>query len=263
MTDAEESSSPNGTPPSALDTLNAALDFIGERFQAPRLTVGAHEDDLAAVALALIRVMIVQGEAIAALAATPFAEAAHVNLRALFEAWLDISYLLAPEDRAEQVKRARKALAHGYDSAIKFANEQIPGDTDIESLVRERKRVIDADPAAYKELQQVGDKRFWSGTSRKRLAGIIESLPAMKGMGLASFYTLLSFDSHNLIAHIRDVVREEGDGEVILHHRHFLTATEAGEFYSTVCAKLIASAWEAFARTFGLTDAGTRKRGRG
>jgi hypothetical protein len=145
-----------------------------------------------------------QGRAIALLADSGVAECAYSNLRSMFEAYVDLRYLLMGDQKASALRVVLYAihdLIAGSDQAGIADSEARAGALDlIESWGQE-------DPATLNAFKADWDGRrrgHWSGMSRTALIRHLDPDPR----SLLVTYKALSWESHGVLSAILDHMRE-------------------------------------------------------
>jgi uncharacterized protein DUF5677 len=200
----------------------------------------------AAATLALFRLMLAHAHAIRILGETPYAETAGANVRAMFEAWVDIYNILEP---GREEINARRSIIFGL---LEFKEHSIStGHLDTDDIAK-----LDAHLAPYRtefpdlvqdvELQRTRkdprNSNYWSGTSRSELIKRMEV--AGVGSTLRSIYKMLSWDAHHVVAvALRASIRQTDDGTIDVGFEMLQTAEEAATMARYLAVRMLVKAW--------------------
>lgn len=245
--------------------LYALVGYVLSRFQRLPCTAATPEDrELVRASHALMRTALVQAQAVGALGDTKVAEAAAVNLRALFEVCVELRYLLLGGRKKGETpaRRAQQMYVYAWmeleeavrSSAIMDAEDRATAQSQLDvartrypDIHQELERLRQADP--YKRLPI-----HWSGESTR--GKIITQVGANFPGGAAQLrqaYKSLSWETHSVMGHIRDVLEEEGpEGTVRLRFRHFMEQDQAAEVNAGLALSMLGDAWTVFANAFNL-----------
>jgi len=229
--------------------LSRLLGYLENRL--PGLRLSKQDGDVATAAMALLRAAMVQAAAVLTLARTQVAEAAQVNVRSLFEAWVNLRYLLLHGD---PTRNARKCIA----SAHLELRDHVSTLTDSEKNVAKIDALLDrlkkADAAAVQDVvAQRQERRYhWSGLSRTKLVETVGAALPPQEVNLRQAYKVMSWDGHHDIAVIRDVQRAAMENGEHLEFRHWQAQQETAEGCAYMALGLLADCWTVFAGAFGL-----------
>lgn len=233
----------------SLRELSHVLGFLENRL--PGLQLPGADNDVAIASMALLRAAMVQGAAVLTLGRTEVAESAEVNLRSLFEAWVNLRFLLLHGDRT---RNARKYIASAYLELRDYVAALGDSEEDVAKLDALLEKLKQADPAAVQEVvtQREDRKWHWSGLNLTKVIDTVGAALPPKDVNLRQVYKLMSWGGHHDIAVIRDVQRTAlEDGEHVTF-KHWQPQEETAEFCAYGALGFLADCWTVFAGAFGL-----------
>lgn len=227
-----------------VQDLARALEYIRPRAQG-RFELPDEEAEAAAAALSLLRTMVVHAEANLHLASTPFAEAASANLRAMFEAWIQLRYLLTRPDRREA------ALRYKIFGLFEFRDYLVTTEADPEDLAvlqEEIRTVQRAELGVVEHVERLrsgklgGSKYYWTGMGPTALVKEVG-----KHLGdddqLVRFYKYASWDAHHVLTTVLDVSQRSNGGTPHIQFGPRQPPPEAAAFSCGVAARMLGDAW--------------------
>jgi ATPase related to the helicase subunit of the Holliday junction resolvase len=221
--------------PSALLELAGTLSKKVEALPEPGPGTSRH--DLVIVVKSLMRGMIMQGRAFAAVCAAGLAWAAGSNLRSMFEVHLDIRFLLGGSDPE---RLARRIVLY----AMKDMAEYEPsGNSALLAAIDGFRRL---DPTATQEFEDAWKKNkgHWSGRSRTTLMETLEPTST----DLQRFYKGYSWGSHMVLEPVLDYDWSEGGDRRRENRRSDPTQDPVD---CTPAADLLRSSWVVVSTFFG------------
>jgi hypothetical protein len=218
-----------------------------------RVRVAEEERDVASAAKALLRSVVVQATAVDTLNDTQVAEAGAVNVRVMLDTAADLIFMLRSQDR---LRSARKYHITAYLEVQAHFRATGADDATMADLAMRIDHARTVDREAFQEVlhQRSGrgpGRYHWSGLSRSEIARRVET--RVNGIGpISRAFKVFSWDTHSVMAGLRDVREIEIDGEQVYEHAHWQTQAEAAEFNASVAFNALACAWQVFAESFAI-----------
>lgn len=229
--------------------LHHLVSYVTTKLDTLRVPVTSRaEVDAVSAAKALLRSATVQAAAVDVLNGTQIAEAGAVNVRAILDTAAELRFMLTHGDR---VRNARKYLLTAW---LDLRNYLIDTGADAADVV-----VIDGnlgtlrtvDPAAFAEVEaqrasKGPGKYHWSGLSRSAIVRRVEPDMAVADARLRDAFKVFSWDTHSVMAGLRDVRQIEADGESAYRHAHWQSQEETAETNASVAFRALTDAWHVF-----------------
>lgn len=234
------------------DRLASLLEHIAWRLQEHKdLSAPPEASDLLISLLAILRHVVVQAEAILLLSDTQYAEAATTNVRAMLEAWLDLTYLLHVGDRHLNAQQ-HEVFAH-----LEYQRYLLTYESGSEAVAMATARLDEVKsqyPAAYSAVTAPvrTSKNFWSGITRSAMIDeVAKRRPDSPSVRKA--FKMLSWDSHGVMAVARDANRVQlEDGSIAAEFGHPLSPQESGAFSAGLAVYFLADAWQEVTSALGV-----------
>ena len=205
----------------------------------------ADEDlDAAAAVIGLLHTMFVHANAMLVLAKADLAEASTANARTMFEAWMQLVYLLKCTDSREGGLKYRAF-------ALLELRDYVQSGEDSEDVVAidEEIAAFAADhPALLTAIRRLrgggqGNRLYWTGLGPTAL--IEQVAPVLGDTGaLRRFYKFSSWDLHHTMTPALNVRRVRTASGVGLEFGPRQDPAEAAHFECSIAARMLASAWE-------------------
>jgi hypothetical protein len=170
----------------------------------PDPAILSEASDVVHVARSYMRAILAQGTAIAWLADSGAAECSYSNLRSLFEAYLDLRFLLTGE---RQGSRARRVILYAMHDLLETADTLGLGGEERDGIRDGIAAYADEDPPTYAAfLADWSQKRrsHWSGMTRSSIMRALDPEPLV----LTIRYKAYSWESHGVLSAVLDHVRD-------------------------------------------------------
>jgi hypothetical protein len=228
--------------------LSRLLDALQERLQTT-LPIPDADAEAGASALAWFRAMVTEAEAIRVLGETEHAEAAVSNFRSMFEAWLQLRYLLKVCPDANDAGRQARAFA-----LFEFSDYLVNtgGDADDVRLVEDQLRPLRQHfPAIISEIEArrnpkkkaPGNPNYWSGKGPTQMIKAVQATVKVKTK-LADLYKFTSWNPHHVMAPLLNATLEyRADGSIHIQFHPRQTPEEAATHYSGLATQLLMDGW--------------------
>lgn len=253
---ARENSISEGDPP-ASDALAGIVELEEAVAQLMReLDVGFSvkdgEADAVEACYAFLRAILLHGQSTIILVRQNRGEAASANVRAMFEAWMQLLFVVTAEDRASTAQRARIfAVLEVLESP--FALGTRPELRDIQNRALDKLAADYPDALADARLQRAGkvqgrSPKYWTGMSPTALVDLISKRFDM-GDVMRTYYKWSSYDAHHVLAVPLGVRRVKHDAGITIMMADPNVIPDAVDFSCHVAAgvvKLSVSAMEAY-----------------
>lgn len=179
------------------------------------IPIPSEAPEMAAACLSLLRSMVRQAELIILVADPGFSEEASANLRVIFEAWVNLIYLVSQNGDEPAVQYRAFALLEFREHLNSSTMEH--GDLEkIDALIDEI-RTSHQDVVKQAQLQRSGkikgkNKLYWSGLgpaqlvqhAAKSIAPIVQDETQ-----LPRFYKFTSWDAHHVLTPVLNVDRDK------------------------------------------------------
>jgi len=244
-----------------VSRLEALLEELRPRLRA-RVDFPDDDADAVAATMSLLRAMVVQAEAILALARTNIAEAGSSNLRTMFEAWCDLRYILDEPGRGNNGRRyrvfglleLRDYLAATATPASSHATELAEVEAALAPYVAQRPALVDATSVERAAKRPPP----WAGRNRTRMLRHLTEAPATPTpaagtteAGNDNVLRALAWDSRNALQAALDAtIDTDDDGQIRLTFRRRRLPAESGAFYCAMATRMLSNAWLKFANAF-------------
>jgi hypothetical protein len=208
-----------------------------------------------AATLLLLRIMVAHAHIVAFASTQPFAEASSANVRAMFEAWVEIYSILHPGDPEEN---ARRCIIFGLlefrEQALAVGTLSPEEEAQVESQIvpyREKYPRVVADIEMQRTNKDPRNSHYWTGTSRSEL------IRRMEERGVAStlrrIYKLLSWDAHHVIAvALQTTIRTNELGKIEIDFHPLQLPEDTGSFNRGLATKMLVKAWFQVATHLGI-----------
>jgi hypothetical protein len=238
------------------ESLEALLAHL--RGELSDLRIQKADSDLANALFAILRLMLVHAEATRMLAKTPAAEATGANVRAAFEAWIDIRYILSIGDPMEN------ALRNAIFGLLEFGNYARDATTvsaeELQHVAQLVEYYRDKAPSIVAEEEaRFTDKRrplYWSGKSRAKMLDLIDAKDP-NVISLSRVYRLFSWDAHHVINVALESRQIGEDGKEGIQIVPKMDPSEVGVFNSAIIARMLGDAWVKICRALRIKQAST------
>lgn len=238
----------------ARDRLGAALAFLEGRLPGVHLPhANTPQQDVAIAAIILLRAATVQGWAIHALAGTRHREAAVANLRQMFEAWVDLRYLLLHGD---PIENAHRSFVFAHMDLLAFLQEYGAGDKELKA---EAEKVTEAlqglsrnTPDVYRKVEgeRKAGSQYWSGKGRRKLIGEVGEKTGHGAKTLQGAYKLYSWEAHHVVNFLRDFRAATTEKGVEIGFGFGADAVERGEDCCERAQEMVRDGWAVFCQVF-------------
>lgn len=233
-----------------LDKIGAAIHSTMQTLRVP-----VHNDDdkdLSRTTKSLLLFLVTQAAAIREIIRTENASAAYPNLRSLFEATVELEYLLR---HGNKFINARKMMIYALREWRSLLAEIASDEQEAAELVRVNVQLDEyrqRDPVAMKAIDDLRWGHHWSGQSRTNLIKTVDSRIGPDPGWMAQFYRTLSWEAHATTACLLNVREIEVDGELVHRHAHSMTPAENRANVAEYTARILIYAWNLFCDAFGL-----------
>lgn len=236
----------------ARDELLHVVQAIHPKLQGDILTP-SESPASAAACLILLRAMVRQAELIIIAAEAGFSEEATANLRVIFEAWVNLLYLVSKSGDDFAVQYRAFALlefrAHLMDS--KSEHEDVEDiDALIEELRQKHPHVLQATELLRSGKVKGQNKLYWCGLGPAKLvseAARFLSPIVQDPEQLPRFYKFTSWDAHHILTPVLNLDRDKFLAGMI-HLGRRQPADEAAQFNCFVAAGMLKQAFSAVKR---------------
>ena len=214
----------------------------------------------AIAALGLFRAIMEQAEAIELLRTSSDAvHAAPANLRSLFEAWIQLRYLLRCCD--SQVAASVKCQTFAVLELRGFLVASQGTDADVATIDRKLADLRKVDDDAVEEVVRLragklgGSKFYWTGLGPRALVRRVQdTIPPHTR--LADQYKFLSWDAHHVMAPLDATLeRRNTDWNIQVSPRQL--PQEAARFVSQLAAQMVKDAWSLLRTELSITPKAT------
>jgi hypothetical protein len=232
------------THPDPDGELVRAVEFIRPMLQGS-IAVPEHRPETAIASLALLRTMIQQCELLIKASEARLAEAASPNLRAMFEAWVQVIYLVKgiAEDTGPIEYRAFALLE--FKAYLAYASED---PTDIESIDQEIEDLRSNHPAEVKRVEQLrsserkGNRNYWTGLGPTALVERANKVLGPEHQ-LSRLYKFTSWDVHHILTAVLHIAREESAAGPTIQLGYRQPPEEAAAFNATIAVGMLRQTW--------------------
>jgi hypothetical protein len=234
------------------DKLGGLLNYLHEQLPKTRLPVKP-DLDVAIASLILFRAAVMQGHAIHILCEAPVREMAIANLRQLFEAYVDLLYLLSHGDRAEN---AARCFIFAHMELLSYVEKYFPDDekkAEAAKIRAELDRFKRDAPEVYAVLEDErakGKPKYWSGKTRTEVVFEVGELTGHGGETLKQLYKQYSWEAHHVVNSLRDYRIAESEGKTEVGFGFGINPVERGEELCLNAWGFLAEAWDTFCKVF-------------
>jgi hypothetical protein len=239
--------------------LHRLASYVATKLQRLRVPVAGPPDvDAVNAAKALLRSATVQAAAVDVLNGTQIAEAGAVNVRAILDTAAELRFMLLHGDR---VRNARKYLLSAWFELRRHVAESGRNPEDLAAIDSNVERLREVDPDAFAEVQaqrrrkrlaKGQDRYHWSGLSRSEIVKRVEPDMTVAEAPLRDAFKVFSWDTHSVMAGLRDVREIQVDGESVYRHVHWQSQEETAETNASVAFHALSDAWQVFMEAFSV-----------
>ncbi len=210
----------------------------------------------ATAALGLFRAIMEQSDAIEVLRTSDAAHAASANVRSLFEAWIQLRYLLKCCDNqvAASVKCRTFALLELHD----FLLVSQGADADPTAIDKKLADLREVDDEAVEEIIRLragelgGSRFYWTGLGPTALVKRVqETIPP--NTRFADLYKFLSWDAHHIMAPLLNATLQRRDDDWHIQGSPRQPHEEAARFASELAAQMVKDAWSLLRTELSIT----------
>lgn len=243
-------SSSSITPPrlkSYAEALRWLLDQTRTLAEERRTQVLESEDerDVFITLTALLRSMILYGNAVHELSKSGLGEAAPPLVRTMYEILMDYEQVAGSSSPKRQVLKMRMSgvidLKRYYELLLSRGNEEAAEN------VRKAEGILAAlreeDPNAYEGLQRGQHRNHWSGKSKRQME---------QEMSRALLYQPLSWEAHAVAAPLRDFSIPDSEKQSSIVFGRDESPEELGELQSYGALSILFRLWNNYATRYGL-----------
>jgi hypothetical protein len=244
---------------SPADELGSLLDKARQYQRSdPLVPAGDHNAYIAGCALA--RQVTLHADAVLTLVRAENAAAASASLRAEFEAWLDLRYLLLHGDRKWNAVKcytfANLELLAYLEECNEPSERRAPVESQIAALRTHHREVVEE-----VERERTRRSRYWTGMSRTKQLSEVAKVRRTRGQEfLDTAYKLQSWDAHHIMTLIKDVrsvtkVSETGEVRLEVGFGFGPPSTLGDENQLLAHAyEMLADAWQLMREFFGIPE---------
>lgn len=213
--------------------------------------------DAARAAFGLLRAMTEQAEAIALLATTHVVHAAGANLRSLFEAWIQLRYIVQDKDPNRE---ARRCIIFALTELRDRTDPDVVQGEDRTAIERQLDSYCQADPQVAAEVARARERkgsegRYWTRMGPSALAGFVEQrMPSrLKGKDvLQEYYKYASWDAHHVLTPVLRVHVDTAATEPAIRISESEYAPEEAEYLCSLAGRMLQDASNDVVRTLSV-----------
>jgi hypothetical protein len=208
-----------------------------------------------AAILLLLRIMVAHAHLVSFASTQAFAEASSANVRAMFEAWVEIYSILHPGDPEEN---ARRCIIFGLlefrEHALAVGTLSPEEEAEVHAQMlpyREKYPELVADIELQRTKKDPRNPHYWTGTSRSELIRRMEE----RGVGstLRRMYKLLSWDAHHVVSvALQTTIRTNEFGKLEINFHPLQVPEHTGAFNRVLALKMLVKAWFQVATHLGI-----------
>lgn len=210
----------------------------------------------ATAALGLFRVIMEQSEAIELFRTSDAVHAAPANLRSLFEAWIQLRYLLKCCD--SQVAASVKCRTFAVLELRDFLVASEGTDADPAAIDAKLADLREVDDEAVEEVVRLrageldGSRFYWTGLGPTALVRRVQdTIPPHTR--LADQYKFLSWDAHHIMAPLLNATLERRDDDWHIQVSPRQAPEEVARFTSELAAQMVKDAWSLLRTELSIT----------